>query len=57
MKNVGQVLELWHVISFVPMSIPLFNLIVVNERVLMGTKFNFSTDDRCALTGPVVKLV
>ena len=27
------------------MSIPLFNLIVVNERTLMGTKYNFGTDN------------
>ena len=26
------------------MSIPLFNLIVVNERTLMGSSFNFGTD-------------
>lgn len=26
------------------MSIPLFNLIVVNERALMGSSFNFGTD-------------
>jgi hypothetical protein len=39
-----QILKLWHVISFVFMSIPLFNLIVVNERTLMGPSFNFETD-------------
>lgn len=33
-----------HVMSFVFMSVPLFNLIVVNERVLMGAAFNYSTD-------------
>lgn len=44
MDNLYQVLKLWHIISFVFMSIPLFNLIVVNERALMGTKFNFGTD-------------
>ncbi len=39
-----QILKLWHIISFVFMSIPLFNLIVVNERALMGSAFNFGTD-------------
>ncbi len=45
MDNLYQVLELWHIISFVFMSIPLFNLIVVNERALMGSSFNFGTDN------------
>ena len=44
MDNLYQVLKLWHVISFVFMSTPLFNLIVVNERTLMGAKYNFGTD-------------
>jgi len=44
MDNFYQVLKLWHIISFVFMSIPLFNLIVVNERALMGSSFNFGTD-------------
>lgn len=44
MENLYQVLKLWHIISFVFMSIPLFNLIVVNERTLMGSSFNFGTD-------------
>ena len=44
MDNLYQVLKLWHIISFVFMSIPLFNLIVVNERALMGSAFNFGTD-------------
>ncbi len=44
MENLYQILKLWHVISFVFMSIPLFNLIVVNERALMGPSFNFGTD-------------
>jgi hypothetical protein len=30
--------------SFVFMSIPLFNLIVVNERVLLGVPFNYHVD-------------
>lgn len=44
MDNLYQVFKLWHIISFVFMSIPLFNLIVVNERALMGSSFNFGTD-------------
>jgi hypothetical protein len=44
MDNLYQVLKLWHIISFVFMSIPLFNLIVVNERALMGASFNFGSD-------------
>lgn len=44
MENLDQVLKLWHIISFVFMSIPLFNLIVVNERALMGSSFNFGAD-------------
>lgn len=45
MENLYPVLRLWHVISFVFMSIPLFNLIVVNERTLMGSSYNFGTDN------------
>ena len=33
-----------HVIGYVFMSIPLFNLIVVNERALLGTSFNYHAD-------------
>ncbi len=45
MDELYAVLKLWHIISFVFMSIPLFNLIVVNERALMGSSFNFGTDN------------
>lgn len=44
MDNFYHVLKLWHILSFVFMSIPLFNLIVVNERALMGSSFNYGTD-------------
>ena len=44
MDNLYQIFKLWHIISFVFMSIPLFNLIVVNERTMMGSSFNFGTD-------------
>ncbi len=33
-----------HVLSFVFMSVPLFNLIVVNERLEFGVPFNYNTD-------------
>ncbi len=38
------VLKLLHILSFVFMSIPLFNLIVVNERAVMGSSFVYATD-------------
>ncbi len=44
MDSVYHVLKVIHVIGFVMMSIPLFNLIVVNERVLMGSSFSYATD-------------
>ena len=37
-------LKFLHVISFVFMSVPLFNLIVVNERALLGISFNYYAD-------------
>ncbi len=37
-------LKFLHVMSFVFMTVPLFNLIVVNERALLGAKFNYSAD-------------
>ena len=39
-----QLLQVIHVLGFVMMSIPLFNLIVVNERAMMGGPFNYATD-------------
>ena len=44
MDNLYQVLKLWHILRFVFMSIPLFNLIAVNERALMGGSYNYGTD-------------
>ena len=38
------ILKLTHIFGFVFMWIPLFNLIVVNERALMGGPFNYATD-------------
>lgn len=37
-------LKFFHVIGFVFMSTPLFNLIVVNERALLGQSFNYFAD-------------
>jgi uncharacterized membrane protein len=37
-------LKFLHVIGFVFMSVPLFNLIVVNERALLGISFNYYAD-------------
>ena len=41
---VYDILKFLHFISFVFMSVPLFNLIVVNERVLLGTSFIYQVD-------------
>jgi hypothetical protein len=38
------VLRFLHVLGFVFMAIPLFNLIVVNERALLGTPFQYHAD-------------
>jgi hypothetical protein len=44
MENVDGILKFLHIISFVFMSVPLFNLIVVNERAMMGAGFVYATD-------------
>ncbi len=44
MENLYEVLKFLHILSFVFMAIPLFNLIVVNERTVMGTGFVYATD-------------
>lgn len=44
MGDLYQLLKFWHIMSFVFMSIPLFNLIVVNERAQMGPAFTWATD-------------
>ena len=44
MDTIYNVLLFLHIIGFVFMSIPMFNLIVVNERALMGPSFNYATD-------------
>lgn len=44
MDTFYDILKFFHVIGFVFMSTPLFNLIVVNERTLLGPSFNYSSD-------------
>lgn len=44
MDNLYEVLKFLHILSFVFMAIPLFNLIVVNERAVMGSGFVYATD-------------
>jgi len=44
MDALYSILKFFHVMSFVFMSIPLFNLIVVNERALLGSSFNYHAD-------------
>jgi len=44
MSDLYMLVKFWHLLSFVFMSIPLFNLIVVNERAQMGTQFVYATD-------------
>ena len=44
MDIIYQILKFIHVIGFAMMAVPLFNLIVVNERGLMGASFNYATD-------------
>ncbi|MFQ5890941.1 MAG: hypothetical protein ACE5JR_12995 [Gemmatimonadota bacterium] len=44
MESAYAILRFLHVIGFVFMSIPLFNLIVVNERAQLGSAFNYHAD-------------
>lgn len=44
MDNLYDLLRFLHFMSFVFMSVPLFNLIVVNERALLGSAFNYYAD-------------
>ncbi len=44
METLYNLLKFFHIMGFVFMSTPLFNLIVVNERALMGSSFNYFTD-------------
>ena len=44
MDTFYDILKFLHVMSFVFMSVPLFNLIVVNERAKLGVPFNYYAD-------------
>jgi hypothetical protein len=44
MDSTYAVLKFLHVIGFVFMSVPLFNLIAVNERAQLGASFNYYAD-------------
>ncbi len=44
MDSLYSALKFLHVLGFVFMAIPLFNLIVVNERALLGVPFQFHAD-------------
>lgn len=44
MNTFYDLLKFFHVLSFVFMSVPLFNLIVVNERAVLGSSFNYHAD-------------
>ncbi len=44
MDSLYSVLKFLHVLGFVFMAIPLFNLIVVNERALLGVPFQYHAD-------------
>ena len=44
MTSAYAVLKFLHVVGFVFMAIPLFNLIVVNERALLGVPFEYHAD-------------
>ena len=44
MNNLYDLLKFLHVLGFVFMTIPLFNLIVVNERALFGQTFHYYAD-------------
>ncbi len=44
MDTLYHLLKFLHVLGFVFMSTPLFNLIVVNERALLGSAFDYKVD-------------
>lgn len=44
MDTLYSILRFLHVLAFVFMAIPLFNLIVVNERALLGVPFEYRAD-------------
>ncbi len=44
MESLYPALKFLHVMAFVFMSVPLFNLIVVNERAQLGSSFSYDAD-------------
>src|SRR4030042_3973274 len=44
MDTIYNLLKFLHVLGFVFMSTPLFNLIVVNERAMLGPSFDYNVD-------------
>ncbi len=44
MTVLNDLLRFVHVLSFVFMTVPLFNLIIVNERAMLGVSFNYYAD-------------
>ncbi len=44
MDTLHDLLRFMHIMGFVFMSVPLFNLIVVNERASLGKPFDYDTD-------------
>ncbi len=44
MGNAYHIVRFLHIMGFVFMSVPLFNLIVVNERAQLGAAFNYHAD-------------
>ncbi|MEE9466371.1 MAG: hypothetical protein V3W14_12460, partial [Candidatus Neomarinimicrobiota bacterium] len=44
MDSLYHIAQFVHVLSFAFMSVPLFNLIVVNERAQLGVAFDYNTD-------------
>ena len=44
MGDTYHIVRFLHILGFVFMSVPLFNLIVVNERAQLGAAFNYHTD-------------
>lgn len=44
MESLFPILKFLHVMAFVFMSVPLFNLVVVNERAQLGAAYNYDAD-------------
>lgn len=44
MEDLYEIIRFWHIMSFVFMTVPLFNLIVVNERAALNISFDYNAD-------------